>query len=220
MIKINGLTTAVCPFCKKFIRTDIKILKCVNAATESDSLKKLLSGKANLIRCGECGKSFYYEHLCVVYNTYKKYAVFCLAGGDTSALPTEKSAFYSIFNMPDFKFRFVEEFINLIEKVKIFEYNLDDRVFEMIKYKHICLPKKMNEKSKIILTNTRDDVMEFTVFDDFDLPVSVHRAGIDTYYKESSLLKKEVNPGSRINWVNIDFNWARENLTTQGAYYD
>lgn len=206
---IDNSIMAVCPFCRKFITVNQRILKFINASTDDTALKSVLSGKANLILCPECNEKFYYEHRCGILNTHKKYAVICIPDGNLNIVPKEKSAIYKILGMEDFKLRYVNEFLNLIEKVRIFEYNLDDRVFEIIKHKYIPLPDG-DADLKIILTNTDKGSMEFTVFNCLDKPVASHRVCIDAYYKEHLLLKKQNITHSKIQWLKIDTEWAKK----------
>lgn len=205
---MNNFIMAVCPFCRKFITVNNKILKFINASTDQDSLKDILSGKANLVLCPQCKEKFYYEHCCGVLNVNKKYAVICIPDGNLDVLQNEKSAIYKILGIADFKLRYVNEFLNLIEKVRIFEYDLDDRVFEIIKYKYVPL-LNTDVHFKIILSNTDQSSMEFTVFDGLDKPVVSHHVGIDAYYKEYISLEKENIAESKIQWLKIDSAWAK-----------
>ena len=198
---------AVCPFCRKHIPTSINIAKSINADTDTDTLKKVLIGKANFITCPQCSENFYYEHTCGIFSADKKYAVVCLAGADESILPKEKSAIFKILKMDDFKLRYVNEFIQLIEKARILESDLDDRVLEIIKYKYIVLPKNLDTKAKVILTNVNSASMIFTIFDDYDKPLLTHPVNLEVYSKENNL-QKETLHGCFNQWNRIDTLWA------------
>jgi len=206
---------AVCPFCRKHICINEKIVKYINASCHRDVLSSVLSGKANLVKCSECNEQFYYEHNFGVFNVVKNYAVMCVPGGAKNIIPAEKTALYKILGLDDFKLRYVSEFINLIEKVRIFEFNLDDRVLEIIKYKYVVIPSGIDIFSKVILTNTESNAMVFTVFDNFDKAIAVHRVSIDAYSKESAFIEKELMTGAEIKWKNINIAWAEKVINKQ-----
>lgn len=192
-------TFAVCPFCRKHITVNSTIVKRINADCQKDTLTQIIIGKANYIKCPECKEDFYYEHPCGVFSVSKKYAIVCTSGNDTDILPKEKSALLKILRLEDFKLRCVNEFIQLIEKVRIFESGLDDRVLEIIKHKYITA----EENYKIILTNVTPSSMIFTVFDEYDRAKSTHPVNLEVYSKENNL-PEELIQGDFIQWNKID----------------
>ncbi len=200
---------AVCPFCRQYIKTDIGIYRQIIANRDTDALKSVLNGKANTIKCPFCNETFYYEHNFLILNSNKNYAIASVPNIRES-LDNIKTSLFNILNKQDFKLRLVHEFIYVIEKARIFEFDLDDRVLEIIKYNYIVKPKELGTNAKIILSNTTNSNLEFTMYDELDKPVTHHYVALDSYYKTSTLIKKELITSPTTSWKKIDLNWSEQ----------
>ena len=211
MIKINTNTTtkAICPFCRNHIVTKRRILNYINLTDNKELLTDLLSQNINYVKCPKCGESFYFEHNCLALNVKKNYAITSLPM-QKRPLPDEKSSIFTILQKPDFRLRYVNEFIYLSEKVRIFEFNLDDRALEVIKYNYIIKPLKISINSKIILTGADCNALVFTVYDGYDKPVATHHIGIDAYARICLETEKEIIIPPVVKWRKIDLNWAKQ----------
>lgn len=106
------------------------------------------------------------------------------------------------------RLRLVKEFICLIEKVRIFEFDLDDRVLETVKYKYIKSPYKINDNKKIILDGADENVMVFGIYDELDRKMCEHKTSLDAYRKEYKNFGGEIISGSITQWKEIDTRWA------------
>lgn len=186
-----------------------RILKLINLTKRRDLLTDVLTQSINYIVCPKCGEGFYYEHNCCAINAEKNYAVASLPMIN-SALPKEKTALFRILNKNNFRLRFVKEFIFLTEKVRIFEFDLDDRALEVIKYTYLAKPMGLGTDAKIILTNTDGNALIFTVFDDYDKTVSTHRVGLDAYAHTALRMEKETIAAPTMEWQKIDLKWAEQ----------
>ena len=156
-----------------------------------------------------CKEKFFYECTCGVINTEKQYAIVSIPV-KTDFILREKSAFLNMTGHNGFKLRRVSEFIHLQEKIHIFQFDLDDRVLEIIKYKYVVIPKGLGTKAKIILTGTDQGALVFTVFDDYDKPLAHHRVNLDAYYEIAKEVESEVIKTSYLQWKNINLKWAEQ----------
>ncbi len=204
-----SIKRAVCPFCRQQISITEKIIKHINITHDKSSLKSILSCHANRVKCNECGEEFYYEHNCSVINSDKNYAIASLPMM-LNPLPDEKTSLFRILKKRDFRLRYVHEFICLSEKVRIFEFGLDDRVLEIIKYNYVASPKGLGADAKIILTGVDGNALIFTVYDDYDRPLATHRVSIDAYASTRAQFDKELIDGPTLTWRKIDLNWAEQ----------
>ena len=207
-IDIIPTTKAVCPFCRRVTPTSAKILKGVQIIN-SDFLPDILSNNINYTKCAHCGEKFFYECTCGAINSDKKYAIVSMPM-ETDFICKEKSAFLNIIGYNNFKLRLVREFIYLQEKVHIFEFDLDDRVLEIIKYNYVAIPKGLSTSAKVILTGTEHNALIFTVFDDYDKPLAYHRVNLDAYYKTAKDIENEVIESSILKWHTINLKWAEQ----------
>lgn len=197
---------AVCPHCKSFIDSVQVLSPAINAKEDPLILKRILSGEANRITCPRCGERFYFEQGCLVFNFDKSYAVAC--NGHDLQPPREKSAILRILGKPHIRLRFVKEFMHLIEKVRIFEFDLDDRVLETVKYKYLKVPHNIDDNAKIILDGADGMAMVFGIYDEADRKLCEHRVSIDAYRREYKRFGKETTDSYILQWKKIDINWA------------
>lgn len=172
-------------------------------------ISDILSNSINYVECVHCKEKFFYECTCGVINSDKKYAIISMPV-ETDFISKEKSAFLNIIGYNDFKIRLVNEFIYLREKVHIFEFDLDDRVLEIIKYNYVAIPKGLDLNAKIILTGTEQGALVFTVFDDYDKPLAYHRVNLDAYYKTAKAIENEVIRPPKLQWQTINLKWAEQ----------
>ncbi len=200
---------AVCPFCRQYIQIDTAVYKQIIANRDTDALKSVLHGRANRIKCPLCGEEFYYEHNFCILNTDKNYAIASVPNMQ-NPLPNVKTALFNILGKRNFRLRYVHEFIYVTEKARIFEFDLDDRVLEIIKYNYIAKPQNLRTNAKIILVNTTGTALEFAVYDELDKPTAHHCVAIDTYFKTSTKLNKELIDLPILSWKKIDLNWAEQ----------
>ena len=210
MMNINTLdfVNAMCPFCREFITGKARIMQYINLTGNRELLSELLRKGINYMVCPKCGEEFYYEQNCLVLNSEKNYAV--ASTPSPIKLNDEKSALYHILKKSDFRMRYVDEFIYLTEKIRIFEFNLDDRALEIVKYNYMVKPMNLGTDAKIILTGADGNALIFTVFDHNDKPLSTHRVVNDAYKHTVHKLEKELVSESMIHWRKINLSWAEQ----------
>lgn len=206
---------AMCPFCRNYIPSNPQNVANINSQYCADDVPKILKNTENKIVCDKCGKEFYHEHGCRIINVAKNYVIMSLPVCSDNP-PTIKSALYNILKKENFRFRVVREFINFSEKVRIFEYGLDDRVIELIKYNCVPYAKRIGENEKIILTGLDGNAMTFTVYDGYDIPLSAHKVSTEAYHTYRKGLKDEILRNTTVQWMEINHHWAekytKENL--------
>lgn len=99
--------------------------------TESEKLCSFLSGTLNNATCLHCSSSFTYEIPMLVFSMKKQYAI--------KVSPTHGKNGCIAQNPPDFlfpdkfKYREVSFQIEAVEKARIFDAGLDDKIIEYIK---------------------------------------------------------------------------------------
>ena len=73
---------------------------------------------------------------------------------------------------------------------------------------------KLGTDAKIILTGVDGNALIFTIYNDYDKPLSTHRVGIDAYSHLSERFEKELIDAPCMNWSKIDLNWAQRYTKT------
>ncbi len=203
----NLSSPAFCPLCKVYIDS-VSISPRVISAKENISVfRKVLAGEANLITCPHCKEKFYFEQGCVVFNFDKGYAVASI--GQDIKPPREKNAIFDILGKPYIRLRIVREFICLIEKVRIFEFDLDDRALETVKYKYVKSTSGTEDNTKIILDSADGNGMIFGIYDEYDRKIREQRVPFEAYRGEYKRFEKETADAFITEWKEIDINWAK-----------
>ncbi len=199
-------TMAVCPFCKKITTVTGRILKDIAVIDGDEMLAELLTN-TNRVECSRCGSEFFYEYSCAVISTGKCYAVAELPV--VSSFPDGKASLFKILGT-GCRLRYVQEFIYLCEKARIFEFDLDDRVMEVIKYKYLAKPMGLGTDAKIILTGADSNALIFTVYDDNDRQLAVHRVSAAAYGRTCAELGDKLTGAHSAEWLKIDLKWAEK----------
>jgi hypothetical protein len=105
------------------------ISSTVNVTQNPELKPKLLKGELTRFVCEKCGWSGELVHPLLYHDRAKKFMIWLWpeAGEpDSSTLPMEKL-------MNEYQFRVVTSRNDLIEKILIFEHNMDDRIVELVK---------------------------------------------------------------------------------------
>ncbi len=112
----------VCPECKQHFRTNI--YPSINVQMDEGIKDKILKGELFKFKCSHCHKEFEVSYPCLYHDMDKKIMI-------QFVLENEKSTEIDI--PKDYVFRIVDSYRQLIEKILIFDSNLDDRYMELYK---------------------------------------------------------------------------------------
>lgn len=115
-----------CPKCKN--KSELVMWDSVNATLNPELKESIMNRKFFDWECSDCGEIFSINYSFLYNDMVKKYMIYL--GDDVSGF----SAAINEFGVPDgYKFRAVTVMIDLIEKIKIFDNDLDDRGIEIVK---------------------------------------------------------------------------------------
>lgn len=128
-----------CPRCGK--ESETLLWQSINVSLDKNLKRKLFSGKLNKFNCEHCGNQCQVEHDLLYHDMKKEFMVWLKFPDSEGKIlmdskPLETSAALS----KNYKLRFVTTWRHLLEKISIFDANLDDRAIEFVKwglwYKH------------------------------------------------------------------------------------
>lgn len=129
-----------CPNC--FIKSNIKLLNSINVTIDERIKEKVLDNDFFKFKCPICGHVSTFEYDCLYHDMNKREMIYLITNysRDNDELAKELEALSDEI-LPqfgnDYKLRIVTSNYDLIEKIKILDCNLDDRVMEIYKLYYI-----------------------------------------------------------------------------------
>lgn len=189
---ISGTVAVTCPGCGR--AHEATVYQSINTRRDPDLKQRLLAGELNLLAC-ECGKRTQLAVTLLYHDPDRTYFCQVCPGGEQEMAEGE-TAFKSLG--PVGTQRLVPSQNALIEKVKLLDAGMDDRVVEVLKV--------------LLLASRRDDINAVLLFDhrDGDLLVWVlldSRQALTSPYVAYEKLATTLKPSDDLR---IDRAWAVE----------
>lgn len=206
-----------CPNCK--YEQNVSVYPVINLQTDKDIYEDLFSLDLFKITCPNCKKTTIIQYDCLVIDMFKKYIIYLYTSNDLQFFNNsidqfiysikDNQQYNNIFN--DLKHtRVVTSLNQLLEKLLIFDYDLNDKIIEIMKlglydkerldkdiYKNVCFNKI--EQDKLI----------FTCFNIHDTKVQPIDISVDVKYYNMVIDSVGGNtPPETKQFDYIDYNWA------------
>ncbi len=189
-----------CPKCNKTQK--VKVWDSVNVNLDPEQKENIMSGKLFQFTCDECGFTTRVQYPCLYHDMDKNLMIYCIPNfsGDTKVLDKMLNKLKSTSpenSMENYKFRVVRDTNKLVEKIKIFDEELDDRVIEIIKIinRSFFLNKYPEKEIEEILFNKNSEgsyVAQFLIKDGTVAFMPISEEMIDVILeKHKELLKEE-----------------------------
>lgn len=141
-------STVSCPRCSHIIRCIS--YESITASINPELKEEILKGTFGKIECSECGEIFYL-HTDLLYHDPAVGYMICV-GTDYS------DAMKAFDRIDSYQYRYVDNFMQLAEKILIFEDLVNDRVVEVAK----CMTKDITkEKEDLYYYRMKDDELIF-----------------------------------------------------------
>ena len=211
---MNVETKYICPNCK--YEQQIKTYPIINLQSDKELYEDLFSLNLFRIECPKCKKTSVIQYDCLVVDMYKKYIVYLYTSNNLDEF--NKNIDKLVDNYKDVltelkHTRVVTSLNQLLEKLLIFDYDLNDKIIELMKlglydkerldkeiYKNVCFNKI--DKDKLIFTC-------FNIFDNKVQPIDI---SVDIkYYNVIIDAIGGTAPSETSNFEYIDENWAKLN---------
>lgn len=198
----RNVVELVCPFCKKKATYDC--WSSVNATINPELKRQLLDSRLNKEKCRNCEKEIELVTEILYHDMDKFIMIECFPAQaveerierfmllQSKMKPKEIN---EIIELDKYRFRYVWSKQQLIEKIKIFDSNLNDRLIEM--YKHSLNAFSMLRKDSIYYDNI--------YFDRLDI--------------ENDSMSFFFVKGPRVDFLSVKNNLYRDMLTITGKEY-
>lgn len=121
---------AVCPNCG--FHQEVQYWGSINSDLNPELKARLMEGELNTYTCRQCSEVIQLGVAALYHDMSRGYMIYLLHDKEQHR-QAEKELAGFIAMLPNYRFRLVDQEIHLIEKIRIFEDGLDDRIVELIK---------------------------------------------------------------------------------------
>lgn len=121
---------AVCPNCG--FHQEVQYWGSINSDMNPKLKARLMDGELNSYTCQQCSELIQLGVATLYHDMTRGFMIYLLHDQEQHK-QAEKDLAGFIAMLPNYRFRFVDQEIYLIEKIRMFEDNLDDRIVELIK---------------------------------------------------------------------------------------
>ncbi len=210
-----------CPNCKE--KAELKMWDSINASLNSGLKEKVKNGTIFDWQCPHCGKTARIMYPFLYIDMLHYFMVWFGAEGQCDP------ELYQSMDVEEYQFRNARTVNELVEKIAIFENDLDDRALEIQKLSIVQAIYRRTEGGKtgpvpgLMLFRQKQDEENF-LFSVFfqNAPAQMMRASMATYHQiakdisDSPSLAKGIEDGKG-KFQTIDFQWAKTAIGILGA---
>ena len=126
-----------CPQCGK--KTETLMWQSINVSLDKRLKKKLLNGELTKFVCKDCGHTCPIQHDLLYHDMKKKFMVHLKHLDSKGEIVMESKPLEAVAKILGvYRLRWVTSWNHLLEKISIFDDNLDDRAIEMMKFGLWC----------------------------------------------------------------------------------
>lgn len=203
-----------CPECNKTQK--VKVWDSINVNLDPEQKENIMSGKLFEFTCDECGFTTRVQYPCLYHDMDKSLMIYCIPNfsADTKSLDKMLNRLKidsPEHSMENYKFRIVKDTNKLLEKIRIFDEELDDRVIEIIKIvnRAFFLKKYPDKEIEDILFNKNSEgsyISEFLIKDGNIAFMPISQEMIDVILDKHKELLEEKNKEEGFSL--IDEVWA------------
>lgn len=211
-MSISEKQTIKCPACGEI--SDLTVWESITADDSPDLKSDLLAGKINIFRCA-CGQKALFPSPILYTDDAKKLVVSFSPQTDDAEKrklfeEIKKSSRESgeLENYAGYNLRFVTSYNELLEKILIFDNNLDDKVLEVIKLLVLAQESDKMAQRACIFGKCDGGMIEFIVTDAKENQVYTSRVPLETYDTIKTQLSESGVKFKSFNWEMVDAEYA------------
>lgn len=212
-MSINSKQSVKCPKCGHV--SDITVWNSITVSDSADLKEDLLRGRVNIFRCPECGQTGLMPTPLLYHDENKRLMISFSPCAD----PVEAKRLYDnirksskesgeLKKLEGYNLRFVTDFNALLEKLLIFDAELNDKAVEVIKLMILSQDMEKSDRRTCRFGKSENGNLEFMVHDAVENQIytsAVPAESYDAIWK--SLRESGVKPYS-FDWEAVDGAYA------------
>lgn len=212
-MSINLKQSVKCPKCEHM--SDVTVWSSITVKDSMDLKSDLLAGKINMFKCPSCEHIGLMPHPMLYHDEDKRLMISFSPTND----PVLKEKMFSdikessknsdeLDKLEGYNLRFVTEYNEMLEKILIFDNELNDKAIEVIKLMILSQDIEKSEQRNCRFGKVCDDGIEFMIHDTIENQIytsTVPKSSYDTVY--TSLIESGMKPYS-FDWEVVDPTYA------------
>lgn len=211
-------TKYICPNCRH--EQQVNTYPIINLQSDKELYEDLFSLNLFRIECPKCKKTSVIQYDCLVVDMYKKYIVYLYTSNNLDEFNKNIDKLVDNYKdiLTELKYtRVVTSLNQLLEKLLIFDYDLNDKIIELMKLGLYDKERLDKEIYKNVCFNKIDrDKLIFTCFNIFDNKVQPIDISVDIkYYNIIIDAIGSTVPPETSNFEYIDETWAKLNTKSE-----
>ncbi|MEE1350799.1 MAG: CpXC domain-containing protein [Clostridia bacterium] len=208
-MSINLKQSVKCPKCSQM--SDVTVWSSITASDSEDLKGELLSGKLNMFSCPSCEYKALMPHPMLYHDEQRKLMI--SFSPTTDPLVKERSfedikeasrTSGELEKLEGYNLRFITDYNELLEKILIFDNDLNDKTIEVIKLMILSQDADKSEQRTCRFGKKCEDGIEFMIHDFIENQIftsTVPISSYDTVHK--NLLESGMKPYS-FDWEVVD----------------
>lgn len=206
-----------CPYCNN--KQPFTIWQSLNASVDPKARADLLEGKLLEFTCELCTKTVIVNSPLLYHDPVRQFMIFLRSANDPISPPAPNQFPFDEFT-GNYLLRVVEEERSLVEKIRIFEAELDDRLIEIIKLTskinlaaHGCKPTD----SLVFISSKQSKIDKGTINLVWSSEAGIrdYRPPFELYNLVTEEFAGEISSAQSREWTRIDERYAMRLLAKQ-----
>ena len=202
---MNKTLKIMCPNCRTF--NEVATWSSLNSKISPRAKKKLLKNKLFEFKCKQCKKTHQVAYNMLYHDPVKKLLFYLeTEQKNYNEIKQEISTYIKLFGN-DYTFRVVRSDYELIEKIMIFDNNLNDKVVEFLKYvfeTKVIMDYPNLIINKILLCFDKHNKMHLDFYGNRNCKINIELS--DYHILSNDLMQNFIITDDLI----IDINWAKQ----------
>lgn len=212
-MSLNSKQKVKCPKCGQMV--DVTVWNSITVKDSPDLKQDLLGGKVNMFHCPSCSHTALMPTPLLYHDADKRLMISFSPCDD----PILKSQLFEnikktskesgeLKNLDGYNLRFVTDYNELLEKILIFDKDMNDKTIEMIKLMILSQDVEKSVDRVCRFGKVENDTMEFMIYDMKENQTYTSKVPYETYKTVHQSLKESgVKPYS-FDWEMVDASYA------------
>ena len=212
-MSINSKRSVKCPQCGQM--SEVTVWNSITVNDSPDLKEDLLSGGINMFRCASCGYAALMPEPMLYHDSGRKLMI---SFSPTNEAAVRQQLFDNIRKssresgelqkLTGYNLRFVTDLNELLEKILIFDNELNDKVIELIKLMILSQDIDKSEQRVCRFGKYENGAIEFMIHDHIENRIYTSSVPEETYDRLfNSLMESGVKPYS-FDWEAVDGTYA------------
>lgn len=216
-MSLNSKQSIRCPKCGQV--NDITVWNSITVSDSADLKADLLAGKVNMFRCSACLHTALMPSP-LLYNDEDKRLIITLSPTDDPLL--KQQLFENVQNtskdsgelekLEGYNMRFVADYNDLLEKILIFDNDMNDKAIEVIKLMILMQEPEKAEQRNCRFGKVENGTIEFMVYDEKENQIYTSAVPMETYNTLWEQLRQSGVKNYSFNWEEVNSMYATKLL--------